>query len=342
MQSDDRPTVTVVMAVRNEEASIERGVHAVLDQSYPADRLDVIVVVARSEDRTREIVSRLAAENPRVTVVDNPRGSTPAALNIGVGAASSELFARVDGHTWIAPDFIENGVAALLRTGASGVGGKANFRGTTPASSAIAIALGSRAGGGNAAFRIGGAEREADTLAFGIYSRAIFDRVGVFDEELLYNQDDEWHHRARLHGETFVFTPTMDFTHIARGSLRALWRQYYFWGVYRVATIAKHRRPGAARQLAPPALAALLAIATTSDVLSGGRRREGRRLWLGYAGLLALAGAFESAKAKRLRLAPRVAVSLAAMHLSYGVGFWRELAARLLRRGSLARAGAGR
>jgi succinoglycan biosynthesis protein ExoA len=336
------PTVSIVMAVRNEERWIERGVRAVLDQTYPGDRLEVVVVVGASHDRTREIVERLAAEDSRVVLVDNPEGTTPAALNLGIRRASGELYARVDGHMWIADDFIASGVEVLTRTGVSGVGGKATFVGTSPTSEAVALALGSRAGGGNAAFRIGGAERPADTLAFGIYPLAVFERVGLFDESLLYNQDDEWHHRARLGGESFVFTPRMAFTHVARGSLRALWHQYYFWGVYRIATIAKHRRPGAARQLAPAALVALLGSATLVDVASGGRRRVGRRLWLAYAATLACAGAAVSVRARRPRLAPLVAAALATMHLSYGLGFWRELGARLLRRPGLARSRAGR
>jgi succinoglycan biosynthesis protein ExoA len=339
---EQHPTVSVVMAVRNEEQWIERSVRAVLDQTYPRDRLEVIVAVAPSHDRTREIVERIAVDDARVTLVDNPHGTTPAGLNTGIGRATGGLFCRVDGHMWIAEDFIESGVETLLRTGASGVGGRARFIGTSPTASAIAIALGSRAGAGTASFRIGGREREADTLMFGVYPIAIFERVGLFDESLLYNQDDEWHHRARLLGETFVFTPRMSFTHIARGSLRALWHQYYFWGVYRVATILKHRRPGTARQLAPPALVAALATSTLVDVLSAGRRKVGRPLWLAYAAALACAGIVESARARRASLAPIVTLAMATMQLSYGLGFWRELAALVLRRPGLARSRAGR
>lgn len=336
------PSVSVVMAVRNEEAWIERGVRAVLGQTYPSDRIEIIVVVAPSTDRTREIVEELAREDARVTVIDNPGRTTPAGLNAGMQRARGDLLARVDGHMWIADDFVAAGVDVLRRTGASGVGGKANFIGVGATSEAVALALASRAGGGNAAFRVGGAERPAGTLAFGIYPREVVERVGPFDEALVYNQDDEWHHRARLGGEVFIFTPEMSFTHIARDSLRALWRQYYFWGVYRVATLVMHRRFSAPRQLAPPFLVAALAAGTVADVSSGGKRFVGRRLWLAYAALLAAAGVGVAARAGRPRLAPRTALAIGTMHVSYGLGFWRELVARALGHQGLAGGRAGR
>ena len=200
------------------------------------------------------------------------------------------------------------------------------------------VAMNSRSGGGNASFRIGGDERDADTLMFGLYPRDAYERVGEFDETLLRNQDDEWHHRARMRGERLVFTPTMGFWHMARPSLPALWRQYSSWGVFRVATLAKHRRPGAARQMAPPLLVLGLTSAVALEVASGGRLRAGRRLVGGYAAALAVAGVYESARVSRIRSAPLVGAAVGVMQVSYGWGFWGE-AARRLAPGGRSRAG---
>lgn len=331
------PLVSVVVPARNEEAWIERCVRSLLRQTYPADRLEILVVVGTSRDRTRELVAGLAAEDARVRLVDNPAGSTPAALNAGVRAARGDLVGRVDAHTWVERDFVAEGVAALGRTGASGVGGKAEFVGLGAFAEAAALALGSRAGGGNAAFRVGGRERDADTLCFGIYPRQVFERVGPFDEELLCNQDDEWHHRGRLGGERFVFTPGMRFSHVARDTPAALWRQYHRWGAYRVVTILKRGRPGAVRQLAPPALVAGLAATLAVDLASGGRCPVGRATVATYALALAAAGTAEGVRARRPALAPLVALALGAMQLGYGVGFWAEVVNRLAGRPGIER-----
>jgi GT2 family glycosyltransferase len=312
-------------------------VRSLLAQTYPADRFEIVVVVGASHDRTRDVVAALAAEHPHLRLVDNPAATTPTSLNVGFRSALGELIGRVDAHTWVESDFIATGVDALRRTGASGVGGKATFTGVGPFGQAAALALVSPAGGGNAAFRIGGVERDADTLAFGIYPREVFERVGPFDEDLLCNQDDEWHHRGRLQGERFVFTPGMRFTHVARGSVGALWDQYYRWGAFRTVTIAKHGRPGAARQLAPPALVAALAASLASQAASGRPHRLAQLVLTGYVAALAAAGVLEGVKARRVELAPRISLALGAMQIGYGLGFWREAADRLLGRPGIVR-----
>jgi hypothetical protein len=323
------PLVSMVVPVRNEEAHLARCVESLLTQDYPVDKLEVIVVVGGSTDGTRDVATRLAAEDARVRVIDNPGGLTPVSLNLGMRAARGSVVGRLDGHAWASPGFLRAGVEALQRTGASGVGGRCQFVGDGPVGEAIAVAMNSRSGGGNASFRIGGDERDADTLMFGLYPREAYDRVGEFDETLLRNQDDEWHHRARLGGERLVFTPTMGFSHMARPSLPALWRQYSSWGVFRVATLAKHRRPGAARQLAPPLLVLGLASAVALEAASGGRLRTGRGLVGAYVAALGVAGVYESSRVGRLRAAPLVGAAVGVMQLSYGCGFWGEAARRL-------------
>ena len=332
------PLVSMVVPVRNEEAHLRRCVESLLTQDYPVEKLEVIVVVGASRDDTRGVAARLAQADARLRVLDNPGGETPVSLNLGMRAARGEIVGRLDGHAWAAPGFLRAGVEALQRTGASGVGGRCQFVGDGAVGAAIAVAMNSRSGGGNASFRIGGDERDADTLMFGLYPRDAYERVGEFDETLLRNQDDEWHHRARMRGERLVFTPTMGFWHMARPSLPALWRQYSSWGVFRVATLAKHRRPGAARQMAPPLLVLGLTSAVALEVASGGRLRAGRRLVGGYAAALAVAGVYESARVSRIRSAPLVGAAVGVMQVSYGWGFWGE-AARRLAPGGRSRAG---
>jgi GT2 family glycosyltransferase len=324
---NDEPLVSVVMPVRNEGRRIERSVRSVLDQDYPADRIEVIAVVGTSTDDTRRVLERIAASDRRLRVLDNPDGRTPVGLNIGVRAAQGEFIARVDGHAWVDGDFISNGMETIRRTGSDGVGGVTRHEGDGLIGSSIALAMTSRLGVGNS-FRVVGEEREVDTFAFPLYRREVFSRAGMFDEELLRNQDDEFNQRIRKAGGRLVFTPTVGSSYVVRPSLSALSSQYWQYGRFRFATVAKHGRPGALRQLAPPALVLVMAAGTALDVASGGRWYAGRLVAGGYAALLLAGGVGVAAGTRRPALAPLVAVACGAMHLSYGVGFWAEVGAR--------------
>src|SRR5204863_8804170 len=118
----------------------------------------------------------------------------PVALNLGIRAARGEIIVRMDAHVVYPPDYLSKCVSALETTGADNVGGMvvtlpAN---NEPMARAIAIALSHPFGVGNSWFRIGTREqREVDTVPLGCFAREIFNRIGMFDEELVRNQDDE-------------------------------------------------------------------------------------------------------------------------------------------------------
>jgi glycosyltransferase involved in cell wall biosynthesis len=326
------PRVSVVMPVRNEADWIDRSLGAVLGQEYPAEQLEVIVVVGRSTDDTRDRVAQIAAADPRVRLLENPDGRTPVSLNLGIRASDGDVVVRVDGHAIISPDFVREAVAALDRTAADGVGGHAQHVGVGAMGEAIAAAMTSRVGAGNASFRVGGTEREADTIVFGAYRRGVFDRVGFMDESLTRNQDDEFNHRVRLHGGRLVFVPSVRSSYVVRSSLSALWRQYADYGRYRVSTLWKHHRPGAVRQLAPPALVLLLVGGGLAEALSGGRLRTARSVGGAYVAALLISGTAVGVRRGKPASGPLVAAALATMHLGYGVGFWTELARRVVDR----------
>ncbi len=322
------PVVSVVMPVRDEASTLATALESVLRQSYEGP-LEVIVVVGSSKDSTLVCATEIAAGDERVRVVQNRTGSTPVGLNIGIGVAQGEIIARVDGHGWLQRDYIAAGVHALDRTGADGVGGVVRFVGRGAVGRAIALAQGSRFGGGPAPFRVATQEVESDGLSWGMFRREIFERVGIFDEQLLRNQDDELCHRIRLGGGRMIVTPTMQFSSLARSSLRDLAHQYTDWGKFRLRTIAK-QGPAAPRQLMPPALVALLTVGLTADLASSGRRTVGRRATASYVAAVSAAATAASIRARQWRLAPMVAAASIAMHLGYGWGFWREAVTRVI------------
>ncbi len=116
------PPVSVVMPVRNEERHLAESVRHVLGQKYPGE-LELVLAVGPSADRTEELARALATADPRVSVVANPSGKIPAALNAAVRAARHAVIARVDGHAMLPPGYLTTAVTALIETGAADVGG---------------------------------------------------------------------------------------------------------------------------------------------------------------------------------------------------------------------------
>ena len=99
-KADLEPTVTVIIAAYNEEASIARRIENLLELDYPRDKLRIVVSSDASTDRTEEI----ALQYPGVTVLPNPKGGKVAAQDHAVRLADSEIVAFSDANCTWAPD----------------------------------------------------------------------------------------------------------------------------------------------------------------------------------------------------------------------------------------------
>jgi succinoglycan biosynthesis protein ExoA len=248
---DARPTVTVGLPVLNEEPYIAACLDAVMRQSY-ANIIEVLVADGGSSDRTREIVA--ASADGRVRLLENPRRIRPAGLNVVIGAATGDIFVRVDARTLIATDYVERCVGALETTEAAMVGGPMRFTASTPAERGIRAAMTSRLGAGPAQFRREQGEgRFVDTVYLGAYRVETVRRLGGYDELFGGNEDAELAWRARKAGGVYL-DPAIASTYAVREGLGPLWRQFRRYGRARAITIRKHPRSLSARQLAVPAL----------------------------------------------------------------------------------------
>jgi len=252
------PLVSVVIPMRNEASSITTLLDGVLAQDYPRERLEVLVVDGDSEDDSAAVVEAYAARDARVRLLRNPRRIVPTALNIAIHAASGSIICRIDGHTRIATDYVRVGVETLQRTGADNVGGPMHAVGGGWFGDAVAAATTSRFGIGSY-FHYGTEECEVDTVYLGMWPRRVFERVGLFDEELVRNQDDEFNYRLRKSGGRVLLTPAMRSWYQNRQSLTGLLRQYYQYGQWKVRVLQKHPRQMSWRHFVPPAFVAALA-----------------------------------------------------------------------------------
>jgi succinoglycan biosynthesis protein ExoA len=307
------PAVSVVMPVRDEAAHLEAAVAAVQAQDYPGP-IEICVAVAPSNDGTDRLAAALAARGDGVVVVDNPRGTTPAGLNAAIGATGGDVIVRVDGHSELAPGYIRRAVETMRRTGAVNVGGIQRAAGVTSFEEAVAAAMTSRFGTGDAAFHYGGVEGPTDTVYLGVFDRQALEAAGGFDETLDRNQDYELNIRLRQAGGMVWFDPAMWVRYRPRRTLGALARQYFDYGRWKREVVRRHPRSLRWRQAAPPALVVGLAGSLAVAVF----RRGALVVPAAYA-LSVVAAAMVTGRGRRE--AGRLALIFPTMHLSWGAGF---------------------
>ena len=328
------PAVTVIMPVIDEEQHLADSVTRILDQQYGGE-LDVVIAVGPSTDRTREVAERLADNNSRVRVVDNPTGRTPAGLNAAIAVATGEVVVRVDGHAMIPTDYVAIAVETLERTGADNVGGIMAAEGVTDFGVAVARAMTSKFGVGGASFHVGGGEGPAPTVYLGTFRRSALERVGGYDESMVRAQDWEMNLRIRETGGVIWFTPRMKVIYRPRSSVRALARQYHDYGRWRREVVRRHPDTLSLRYLAAPVAVAaicvgLLLVALGLVLAQGWLLVLGLIPTVGYLAANLLASSLSALTAPRLplRSALWLPVVYGTMHFSWGAGFLRGGAGR--------------
>jgi succinoglycan biosynthesis protein ExoA len=325
VSSDGRswPPVSVVMPVLDEERHLRDAVRGVLQQDYPG-QLELIMALGPSRDRTDEIAAELEAEYPHVRSVHNPSGATPAALNAAVAAATHPIIVRVDGHALFPLDYIRTAVDVLTETGADNVGGIMAAEGETPLEQAVACAMTSRIGVGQAPYHTGGEAGPADSVYLGVFRREALARVGGYDESFLRAQDWEMNLRIRRSGGLVWFTPRLRVAYRPRGSVRGLARQYYDYGRWRRAVMRRHEGSINARYLAPPVTLVAVAAGTVSGIVGLVTKTPaltaGFVLPAGYA-LGILTGAAITGRGLSPAALVRLPAVYATMHGCWGAGF---------------------
>jgi glycosyltransferase involved in cell wall biosynthesis len=334
------PFVSVIIPCRNEEGYIASCLDSILASRYPQDRLEILVADGRSTDRSREIVDRYAAAEPSVRLLDNPRRTTPAALNVAIRAASGSIIIRMDAHVLYPPDYIPRLVAGLEETGADNVGGVLEMIPAEDSASARAIALGlsHRFGVGDSLFRTGTRDRrEVDTVPFGCFRREVFERVGMFDEDLIRNQDDEFNFRIITRGGRVLLLPDVFCQYFGRRSFGQLSRMYYQYGYFKPLVARKVGRVMTVRQLIPALFVAGLLVSAAASLWLP----VAREIFAAIASAYLLPVLFCSASAAWTH-GPRCGTALVAvfptLHFSYGIGFlagiWDHLLGRNVSRPS--------
>lgn len=321
----ERPLVSIVIPCLNEENYIEALLDSLAAQDYGADGIEVLVSDGGSTDRTRELVAQYRSPFRRLELVDNPRRITVAGLNAGMDAATGDCWIIIGAHSKVRNDFVRASVDALKRTGAACVGGPIETIGEGAVGTAIAAAMSSPFGVGNAKFRYAETEGFVDTVPFGCYHRRVWEVVGRFDESVDGADEDSYNARLIEAGGRIWLDPSIRSSYYPRRTFRALAKQYREYGAAK-GTLLARGRPLQPRHFAPAAMVvggpALWLLGKVSRKARWGLRLVGAAYVVG--GMVMASRASEKQGANPLLTFG----AMATMHVTYGVGFlqgwWME------------------
>jgi glycosyltransferase involved in cell wall biosynthesis len=308
------------MPVRNEVEFIERAVKSILGNDYPADKTEVLVVDGMSTDGTHEIVQKMVTQDSRIRLLNNPKKIQTTAMNIGIKACRGDIIIRVDGHATVASDFVSQSVHVLNEhPDVWCVGGVMKTVGTTYWGRVIAAAMSSPFGVGTGNFRLGNVEGYVDAVIFGAHRRWVFDRAGMFDEELVCNEDDEFIQRMVEAGAKQYMSPKIRSTYFCRSNWRKLTHQYFQYGFWRIRTIQKRKKPARLRQLTP----LVFVLGWIVLILGACLWRPLSWFLACYAGsylMLLIVGMVHASRRARYKEALLVPLIFVIMHFAYGLG----------------------
>lgn len=257
--------IAVIIPTRNEENNIGSCLDSLLENNYPQDLIEILLIDGQSTDKTVDIVKAYAQKYSNIKIYHNPDRFQVFALNIGIRNASpsSDVIMRADAHSVFPENYISLCVETLIKTGASCVGGTMNPIGKTRVQRAIAFCMSHPLGVGDAKFHLGGHSGYVDTVYLGFYRKEVFKKIGLYDTRFFTNEDAELNLRIIKSGGKIYLNDKIQVEYFPRESIGKLAKQYFRYGEGRAKTVKKHWKITSFRQVAPPlfVLSLILAIA---------------------------------------------------------------------------------
>lgn len=319
----NQPLVSIIVPYQNEAEFIGRVLESLINQDYPKDKIEIIAVDSDSQDDSPSIVADYGKKDNRIKAVHDPKGTTSTSMNIGIKNAEGDLITKSDAHTIYPADYVSRCVRYLKEYKTDAVGGVTDNvpADDSPAAKAIVEVLGSPLGGGGAFRRSGGKPRLADT-AFGIcYHKDVFDKIGLFNENLIRSQDFDFNLRLTQAGGKILLAPDIILTYYPKQkTIISFWRRNFLDGIWAILPVKFGSPIFKPRHLAPLAFVSTILTAAISSIFVS------PLIWV-TTGILTfyLAAALYFSlkiisKEKSIQLLPFIILAFAARHFAYGLG----------------------
>jgi succinoglycan biosynthesis protein ExoA len=322
--------VSVIVPCYNERSTIRHLLEALREQTFPRREMEVVIADGMSSDGTREAIATFQRDFPDfdVRVVDNPVRSIPSALNRAIEVSRGRILIRLDAHSKPYPDYIANCVKAHETGLGDNVGGVWEIQpgAQTWIARSIAAAASHPLGVGDALYRHTTSAAEVDTVPFGSFRRALMDRIGLFDESLLTNEDYEFNARVRGAGGRIWLDPSIRSIYFARSTLLELARQYWRYGFWKWRMLRRYPKTLRWRQALPPLFVlSLIALALFSLFLPFAGYALAGELII-YFSILILAALTAAFRRRESYLVFGLPLAISVMHMAWGSGFlWSML-----------------
>lgn len=317
------PFISVLLVTRNEKNYIEASLSSLINQTYPKECYEIIVVDGMSTDGTPEMIeqisARYATEGFEIRLIQNPKKILATGWNIGIKNALGDYVVRIDAHAEAKSDFLQKSVETMQRVDAVCVGGRLTTKSLEGDKAVISKVLSSPFGIGNSSFRVSNTEGYADTAVYGLYKKEIFEQVGYFNEGFVRNQDIEMHGRIKKAGGKFYFNPEIECVYYARNSTKKMMRQAYGNGKWNMVLLKKSGGSLSLRHLVPFAFVLYLIASIIGGIFF-------HPIWILCGGvvllhlLLGLVAGIK--KTKKFTEFIQMPILFILLHLSYGLGYF--------------------
>jgi len=265
----DQSFISIIIPCRNEEKFIGKCLDSIIFQDYPKESLEILVVDGASEDRTKEIVKSYSEKYGFVKLLDNPQKYTPFALNIGIGAAKGDIIVRMDAHSGCEKDYLSKCVRYLKDYNADNVGGviKTLPVENTISAKSIAYCLSHPFGAGSSRFRTGIKEPTfVDTVFGGCYKREVFEKIGMFNENLKRSQDLEFNLRLKKAGGKTLLVPDIISYYYPSVDFESFFRHNFLDGIWSVYPMKFVKMPFRLRHYLPFLFVSSLLVSGISGI----------------------------------------------------------------------------
>jgi succinoglycan biosynthesis protein ExoA len=337
--------VSIVVACRNEINHLRLLLESILAQDMEGIAWEAVIADGMSDDGTALVLEEHSARHPQLRAITNPGRIVSTGLNTAIKAARGEIIIRMDAHTSYAADYCRLCMETLERTGADNVGGPARTKAAGARARAVAAAFHSRFSTGGAHFHDPEYEGWVDTVPYGCWRKETLKRVGMFDETLVRNQDDELNLRLLKSGGRIWQNPAIVSWYSPRSTFSSLARQYFQYGFWKVAVIRKHRLLSSWRHAVPVAFiltnCLLLGMVAFGLAQSASWLSVVSRVWAVLAaiyGSACLTASMLAAVRYGWITLPYLPAAFVTVHLSFGVGFFVGLINSISRSGRLSAA----
>ena len=205
--------VSIIITARNEEKYLPMLFEDILNQTFPLQNIEVVLMDSNSTDNTRLVMEEFKKNNETLSVqiVTNERQIQAAGFNEGVKHATGDVVLKIDAHSRIPADFVQKNVDEIL-AGAYVCGGNRPtvVDSDDDFSKTLHIVEESALGSSIANYRKSDVKRKVNSIFHGMYRKEVFDKVGLADERLLRTEDNEFHYRVRKAGYDIIFNPEIE------------------------------------------------------------------------------------------------------------------------------------